>query len=155
MPLSNLALVSVSQGLPQTAPLNCKDTGGICIGAPCTGANVVPIATWPPSQSRARCSAACDVTAVAPNLMSLSERLDSSSSGGRCQYDAHQWPAGSVLAMKVSCVMPAVMVCGLSARQEWLAGALRNPAVEPGLSRASSAQSPRTWFQHRRRVAAS
>ena len=33
MPLSNLALVSAAQGLPQSAPLNCKDTGGICIGA--------------------------------------------------------------------------------------------------------------------------
>ena len=33
MPLSNLALVTVTQGLPQNAPLNCLATGGICIGA--------------------------------------------------------------------------------------------------------------------------
>ena len=33
MPLSTMALVSVAQGLPQAAPLNCKATGGICIGA--------------------------------------------------------------------------------------------------------------------------
>jgi hypothetical protein len=32
MPLSNLALVTVTQGLPQNAPLNCLATGGICIG---------------------------------------------------------------------------------------------------------------------------
>ena len=67
MLLSNLALVTVTQGLPQNAPLNCLATGGICIGA-----RAAFLSSTPLHRSSAHCCSGCQGWYVGVRLLAPS-----------------------------------------------------------------------------------